>query len=80
MFSALVRPFIKSGILERTHFYSSSIDWEKFYKDCIPKSHLPSNYGGDLESIEVLHEKTCQKIKDIAEYFELEEEMIFGEK
>jgi hypothetical protein len=66
--------------LERTHFYSSDINWEKFYEDCIPKSHLPSNYGGDLESVEVLHEKTCQKIIELAEYFECDEKLTFGEK
>lgn len=74
-----MRPFIRSKVLERTHFYSSDIDWEKFYSECIPKRCLPSDYGGDLESVEVLHKKTCEKIMELDEYFDGEAKMVFND-
>lgn len=55
------------------HLHSSSMNMEKFYKDCIPKSCLPSDFGGDLESVEVLHQKHCQEFKRLQPYFNWEE-------
>ena len=49
------------------------MDYEKFYEECIPKSCLPSDYGGDLASVAELHEKTWKEINEISEYFKLEE-------
>lgn len=47
------------------------MDYEKFYEECIPKSCLPSEYGGDLASIPELREKTWKYMTDIKEYFKL---------
>lgn len=46
-----VKPFIKEKIRQRIHFHS---DMESLYK-FVPKSMLPTEYGGDSGSIEVLH-------------------------
>ena len=56
------------------HMHSSSMDYEKFYKDYIPKSCLPSDFGGDLESVEVLHQKHCKEFQRLQPYFKWEEE------
>ena len=55
------------------HLHSSSINMEKFYNDHIPKSCLPSDFGGDLESVEVLHEKHCKEFKRLQPLFIWEE-------
>lgn len=55
------------------------MDWEKFYTECIPKRCLPSNYGGPLDSVEVLHKRTCEKIMELDDYFDGEEKLVFGE-
>lgn len=44
-----------------------------FYKECVPKSCFPSDYGGDLASIEELSEKTSNQMNLLAEYYNLEE-------
>lgn len=76
----MVKPFSSSKILERVHFHSSNIDWENFYREHVPKSHMPSDYGGDLESVEILHEKSREKLMEFQRYFELEEAVAFPDK
>lgn len=50
------------------------MDYEKFYKECIPKSHLPSDFGGDLESVEVLHKQHREMLMELRDYFISEEQ------
>jgi hypothetical protein len=40
---------------------------------------LPSDYGGDLESIEELSKKNLQELKILRDYFKVEEEALFGQ-
>lgn len=75
----MVRPFIKSDILDRCVFHSGDMDWEKFYCNHVPKSSLPRTYGGDLESVDVLHEKQCKKLEQMQEFFDLEDKMMHYE-
>jgi hypothetical protein len=51
---------------------------EKFYKDCIPKSSLPSDFGGDCESVEVLHKRHCEEMIKLRNYFVAEEKQASG--
>lgn len=44
------------------------MDMEKFY-NIIPRSCLPSEYGGDLESVDVLHDKQCKELRKMQEFF-----------
>lgn len=50
------------------------MDYEKFYAEHIPKSCLPSDFGGDLESVEELHEKHCAELMGLRNYFIAEEQ------
>lgn len=50
------------------------MDYEKFFKDFVPKTHLPSDYGGDLDSIETLHTQQIKEFMDMREYFLMEEQ------
>lgn len=50
------------------------MDYEKFYKDCIPKSCLPSDFGGDLESVAELHKSHRESLMELREYFLMEEQ------
>jgi hypothetical protein len=69
----IVKPLLNSELLQKLHLHRSDMDFEAFYRDHIPKSHLPSDYGGDLESVEKLHEKHCKKLKNLKDYFYYEE-------
>lgn len=52
------------------------MDYEKFYSECIPKSCMPSDYGGDLESVEVLHKKNQESLVQMQEYFSFDEQVM----
>lgn len=63
-------------ILKVVRFYTKDMDWEKFYEECIPKSCLPSDYGGDLESIEVLQSKSRAELEGKRDFFLFEEHLM----
>ena len=69
----MIRPFTSTGFLSKIHWHASEMDYQKFYEEHIPKSCLPSDYGGDLESVEILHKKNKKILMDMEEYFYLEE-------
>jgi hypothetical protein len=50
------------------------LDYEQFYKDYVPKSCLPSDLGGDLESVAVLQQKNCDELKRLEDFFATEED------
>jgi hypothetical protein len=55
------------------------MNWEEFYKNHVPKSHLPSDYGGDLPSIQELHESNHKFLQQFKSYFDAEERQFRGE-
>lgn len=57
--------------------YYQDMDWEEFYKNQVPKSSLPSDYGGELDSIEVMHERNCRNLIKWKDYFEAESAQTF---
>lgn len=73
-FMRIIRPFVWGEMLARVHFHPVDIDWDNFYEKFIPKSHLPSDYGGDLESLEVLHNRQCEEFIEMKEYFRIEQQ------
>jgi hypothetical protein len=52
------------------------MDYEKFYEEHVPRSHLPQEYGGLLGTVEELHQKTTAKLLQLKEYFMLEEKQV----
>jgi hypothetical protein len=73
---SLVKPFVTTGILSKVHFHTSDIDWNEFYEKHIPRSHLPKEYGGDLDTIEKLHENDREKLLHMKNYFLYEERQV----
>lgn len=73
----MVRPFCMSDLINRVHTYKTfktPQDLEEFHKNVIHKSNLPSDYGGDLEATKYLHQKHCEQLMSMRDYFYLEEE------
>ena len=70
---ALIKPFIKPKIFQRIHLHHSDIDFENFYENEIPRSHLPKEYGGTLGTLDELQEETTKKLMNLRDYFILEE-------
>lgn len=49
------------------------MSWDDFHKNHIPKSHLPSDYQGDLPSLQELHNKDREFMMRLKDYFVEEE-------
>lgn len=73
LFKAIVKPFVGYELLQKVVLHPTTLDLEKFHKEHIPKSHLPSDYGGQLKSVAELHEQTRQTFKKLRDYFLYEE-------
>lgn len=72
----MIKPFIRSHLMKRVHFHPPNMDFEKFYEEWIPKSCLPSDYGGDLESVEELHNKFRTPLMKMTEFFLIQERLL----
>lgn len=69
----ILKPFLNIKILEQLHLHPKSLQWDNFYHKYLPKISLPNDFGGDLPSINVLTERTIQKMADIQTYYDTEE-------
>lgn len=78
-FAEMAKFFMSKELAERIHFYSGDVNWDEFYANQIPKSHLPGDaeYGGDLEKVAILHEKSLEKLAKFEDYFKAEENLIY---
>lgn len=72
-YAAMIKPFLKKELYERIHLHSSNVDYKEFFEKFVPKSHMPSDYGGDLESVAELHQQNRKLLEDMRDYFLLEE-------
>ncbi|XP_044739621.1 alpha-tocopherol transfer protein-like [Chrysoperla carnea] len=70
---SILKPFLRAEILDMMQLHPSSLDMEEFMEKHISKNCLPSDYGGDLDSIEVLHAKNCKELETIVPYFTAEQ-------
>ena len=50
------------------------MDYNKFFDEVVPKSCMPSDYGGDLLSVEELHKQTCKELNIQNDYFLMEQQ------
>lgn len=64
----MVKPFVKKELYERIHLHTGD-NYEEFFEKYIPRSHMPSDYGGDLASCEDLHEENRKLLLSMREYF-----------
>ena len=69
----MVKPFTTTGILSKIHLHSTDMNWNNFHQDYIPKSHLPSDYQGDLPTLQELHNKEREFMMRLKDYFVEEE-------
>jgi hypothetical protein len=54
------------------HLHHGS-NYENFHKNFVPRSCLPAELGGDLKSVDVLHQKHCQEFARLQKYFNEDE-------
>lgn len=72
----MIKPFLRKELFERIHLHQAGTDYNEFFEKHIPKSHMPSDYGGDLGSCDELHAKNRKMMTDMRKYFLSEEEQM----
>lgn len=72
----MVKPFLRKEIYETIHLHKASVDYEQFFQKFIPRSHMPSDYGGDLGSLQELHEENRKLLNETRDYFVMEEQQM----
>jgi hypothetical protein len=77
MVPEMAKFFISKELAELVYFHSADLDWDNFNLNHIPKTHMPKDYFGDLESVEILHEKSYEKMLTLEDYFKAEEKLIY---
>lgn len=55
------------------HLHSPSFDIEKFHAEHVPRSCLPSEFGGVCGSVEDVHEQLSKEFMELREFLALEE-------
>lgn len=70
----MIKPFLKKEFHDRIHLHKSGSDYEDFFKNHLPRSHMPKDYGGELESSDELNEKTKVMLNEMRDYFLFEEQ------
>jgi hypothetical protein len=70
----MVRPLMWGELFDMIHVHSSDLDYEEFFRQHIPRSHMPADYGGDLPTMKELHEKNSENLMSLRDYFCLEEQ------
>lgn len=69
----MIRPFVKKELYERIFLHYPTTDYSGFFEKYVPRSHMPSDYGGDMPSVEELHDKNRDMLIEMREYFLFEE-------
>lgn len=69
----ITKPFMKPKVFEMMRTHMSNMDTEEFFRDSIPKSSTPSDFGGDCPSLEELSKNFHKQLIDMKEYFAWEE-------
>uniref|UniRef100_A0A182UD92 CRAL-TRIO domain-containing protein n=1 Tax=Anopheles melas TaxID=34690 RepID=A0A182UD92_9DIPT len=75
----IIKPFIHAEILNVLYLHTSSANLDSFYEEWIPKSGLPSDLGGDMKSIDELHQDHLKEFERLRPYFLAEERQRNGE-
>lgn len=55
------------------YLHTPTADMEKIYAERIPRSSLPSDYGGSSKSIQELHKELYEELLDSREFYLFEE-------
>ncbi|XP_062563820.1 alpha-tocopherol transfer protein-like [Armigeres subalbatus] len=75
----IIKPFMNAEILKMLFLYTSNGSLEKLYDEWIPRSCLPSDYGGELKSVDELHQEHLKTFYSLRPYFMAEERQRKGE-
>lgn len=65
----MIKPILRKELYDRIHIHQSTSDYSEFFNKFIPRSHMPSDYGGNLSSISQLNEENRKYLYEMRGYF-----------
>lgn len=65
----MIKPILRKELYDRIHIHQSTSDYSEFFNKFIPRSHMPSDYGGYLPSISQLNEENRKYLYEMRGYF-----------
>lgn len=73
---AMIKPFLRKEYYDVIHLHPVGDDLSQLFETDVPKSHFPSDLGGDLPGKALdYHEKTKLMIEEFRDYFEIDDEI-----
>ena len=70
----MIKPFLKQKYLDMIQLHPIGSNLEKLFEHDVPRSHLPNDLGGDLQSsTREMHEETRKLVYEMHKYFIIEE-------
>ncbi|XP_063924881.1 alpha-tocopherol transfer protein-like [Zophobas morio] len=75
-FIAIAKLFMNKALADALIVHPIGMNMEEFYKEYVPASHLPQEYGGELPSFTTLHEVSIQQLRELKPLFEAEDKLI----
>ncbi|XP_070491802.1 alpha-tocopherol transfer protein-like [Chironomus tepperi] len=70
---SMLKPFINKEVYDVIHIHTPDMDYNEFFEKHVPRHCMPSDYGGDLPSLDELHAKNIETLTSMKEYYYLEE-------
>ncbi|XP_070491774.1 alpha-tocopherol transfer protein-like [Chironomus tepperi] len=70
---SIIKPFMKKELADVIHIHTADMDYNEFFEKHVPRHCMPSDYGGDLPSLDELHAKNIETLRTMKEYYRLEE-------
>ncbi|CAG9861510.1 unnamed protein product [Phyllotreta striolata] len=73
---AIAKPFMKKELFELIITHPPETSMQDFFENHIPAACMPSNFGGELKSLEEISEDTKEYIRGVKGFLEDEEQQI----
>ncbi|XP_059054821.1 alpha-tocopherol transfer protein-like [Achroia grisella] len=74
----LIKPFMDKKFFDILKFHQKDENMENFYAKIIPRSSLPSDFGGTLPDTRTLNKQCFEELQTLEAYFKAEENQRFS--
>ncbi|XP_046979458.1 alpha-tocopherol transfer protein-like [Schistocerca americana] len=70
----LIKPFMKKELYSMIHFHKTADNYDALYEH-LPRECLPSDFGGQLASLNELQEQNIERLRALVPFFKEDENM-----
>ncbi|XP_059054782.1 alpha-tocopherol transfer protein-like [Achroia grisella] len=74
----LIKPFMDKKFYDMLKFHQKDENLDSFYEKVIPRSSLPSDFGGTLSDLRTINAQNTENLRSLQPYFKAEEAQRFA--